>query len=42
MEYAEKGDLQKRIDQAIKAKHLIPEKEIWKMLSDVTNGTYKY
>ena len=38
MEWADGGDLQKKIDNAIKNKQLIPEKEIWKMMTHVVNG----
>ena len=38
MEYAEGGDLQKKISAAQKQKALIPEFKIWKMLFQMLSG----
>lgn len=38
MEFAEQGDLLKKINQHIKAKTYFPEEEIWKALSDIIRG----
>lgn len=38
MEFANAGDLQKKIDDCIKMKDSIPESEIWKIISCVLRG----
>ena len=40
MEYAESGDLSVLIDQAREKKKRIPENTIWKIIADVSDGTF--
>lgn len=40
MEYADGGDLQKKISEALKKKSLIPETTIWKMLYQMLLGEF--
>lgn len=38
MEFAEEGDLQRKIDNALKKKELIAETEVWKVLHSCLRG----